>query len=246
MPATRVVARFVIGVPSSAALVASVDEEAATHGDIVRVHTDERYDNLLAKTLAMLELATSSESGEEATRERERVAYVVKLDDDVDANVTRLLHMHLDHVHADEQATTSAAPLYYGFFHRRAFVHRHRGSRFFEPAMDDCATHLPYASGCGYVLSASLAAYLGRPPVPLRHFANEDTAVGFYLSPLAIERRDAKADDEIRPEREPSATGEQLCVNGAHSHERRWLQHRITPEELRACYRDNEKQKVEL
>lgn len=81
-------------------------------------------------------------------------------------------------------------------------VHRHPNSKFYEPNQRDCQHHLPYASGCGYLISKNFANFLANPPLPFRFckprkrqdelnlfffcfdirlVKNEDVAIGFYL-----------------------------------------------------------------
>jgi hypothetical protein len=125
-------------------------------------------------------------------------------------------------------------PLYLGHMHERAFVTRHPNAPYAEPTQRDCTHHLPYASGAGYVVGVELANYLAMPPVPLRAFNNEDVAVGFWLAPLAI-RRVATDRGVIRPERDPpDAPLAHLCPGPGVI-----LQHRLTPDEMRACVRDH-------
>jgi len=111
------------------------------------------------------------------------------------------------------------------FFHQRAFVYRYEGSKFYEPDFNDFETHLPYASGCGYVLSHQLVSYLADPPVPLRKFKNEDVGIGFLLASVQVKR---VHDTRFHPERE--GTGKQLCPTDF------ILQHRLKPPEFEACF----------
>lgn len=117
--------------------------------------------------------------------------------------------------------------------------------KFAEPNQNDCQHHLPYASGCGYVLSRSLATYIGSPPVALRTFNNEDVFIGFVLAPLDVRRLHRAT---IRPERAlEHKTIEQLCPGLASvgGNDNVVLQHRLTPSEMIECYTLLQKTKVD-
>lgn len=77
-------------------------------------------------------------------------------------------------------------PLYMGFFRGDAPVQRAGAWREGSWFLSD--RYLPYAHGGGYLLSASLVAFVARAAPLLQRYANEDVSLGVWLAPLAINR----------------------------------------------------------
>ena len=77
-------------------------------------------------------------------------------------------------------------PLYMGFFRGDAPVQRAGAWR--EGSWFLADRYLPYAHGGGYLLSASLVAFVARAAPHLQRYANEDVSLGVWLAPLAINR----------------------------------------------------------
>jgi galactosylxylosylprotein 3-beta-galactosyltransferase len=185
-----------------------LQEEKEAFQDIVLLDFEEDYSKLLLKTLRVFQWCENNIEFD----------LFMKTDDDSFIRVDLLL---------DEMRLRipRAELIYLGFMHNRSFVHRQETSKFYEPHFEDCQTYLPYASGAGYILSNELVRYLAWPPLPLRHFRNEDVGIGFLLS--TIQKRNIH-ETRFHPEREGS--GESLCP--IHF----LLQHHLDPEEFYWCF----------
>jgi hypothetical protein len=148
-------AKFIIGDVADRALEQQILEEHNAHSDIERVpNVVESYALLSRKTVALMNVANAD--------------FVMKADDDI--------YLHAERFCKDLKGLVTTQEHYWGFFHNKSFVVRLEGVKFSEPSQNDCQHHLPYASGCGYVVTRNLARYIAAPPVPLREFRNEDVA----------------------------------------------------------------------
>eukprot|EP01108_Squamamoeba_japonica_P010101 TRINITY_DN9746_c0_g1_i1.p1 TRINITY_DN9746_c0_g1~~TRINITY_DN9746_c0_g1_i1.p1 ORF type:complete len:232 (-),score=14.06 TRINITY_DN9746_c0_g1_i1:202-855(-) len=157
---------FVVGESGDNTIDERVRKESARNQDMLLIEHQESFSTLTRK-VAM--------SFDAVLKQLPQSTHIMKIDDDV-ALIPKSLCDEL--FIAVSQSDNK--PLYFGFFHEKAFVIRHPSAKYAEPTMTDCSHHLPYASGAGYVVDAGFARHIANPPMPLRSFHNEDVATGFF------------------------------------------------------------------
>ena len=183
LEAAGVYARFVVGTPPpggtgaaaadpGGAIEAALAQEAAVHGDLLRVPTTETYDSLLLKVLAFFKAAVAAVDA----------AYYVKTDDDV--------YVRADRLPAAVAQWGADGAGYTGCMFLGGDMIADPASTFYEPHGPLFAgrRYAGYMSGGFYGLSAQAAAWLGaKQPDTVRLMGcGEDCSVGLQMLALPV------------------------------------------------------------
>ena len=166
-----VLVMFVVGTVglSSSDMEALMLEKDLNHDLVFLSNLKESYYNLTLKVLKSIVWVDSNL----------KFSYLLKCDDD------SFVMMHLIAEELSER--TSERSLYWGFFDGRATPKK--VGKYIEKDWFLCDRYLPYALGGGYVISADLVHKVALMSNGLRLYNNEDTSMGVWLSPFAMERK---------------------------------------------------------
>ena len=163
---------FLVGQSNSSRLNNLLKQEARVYKDIVIGEFQDTYRNLSLKTLLGLRWSMRHCQSK----------YILKTDEDCFVNVLSLVQW-LQEYHV----TKGSKALYAGNIQREMEVVRDKRHRYYVSTMDfRKAMYPPYASGGGYVFSASLlpdllAASQKVPVIPV-----EDACFGLYMQKIGV------------------------------------------------------------
>ena len=173
--------RFVIGIDniSDATALSLLELENKVFNDLLLLpNLVDQYNTLTSKVLkSLVWLDTHYE-----------FSYLLKGDDDTFVVLTPFL----DELRSrNKMKTTPATDLFYwGFIYESSPVIK-KGKNS-EDGWDLCDHYLPYASGGGYVLSATLVHLIASSAKVLRIYKSEDVSVGVWLTAYKVERKHDK------------------------------------------------------
>ena len=169
-----VMLRFAMGtVGLDDSMTSSLATENSTHGDLI--YFDKLAESTTAltnKTLLLMQWACSYVD----------FSYFLKCDDDTFVFVERMIRVLKNRA--------SSTGLYYGKFKTNA--QPKLSGHWIDTTWKLGSTYLPYAIGGGYILSLDLIKLIVENIDQLEWHPNEDTAVGSWLAPYKVERRDDK------------------------------------------------------
>jgi len=163
---------FLVGQSNSSVLNSLLRQEAQVYKDIVIGDFLDTYRNLSLKTLLGLKWSL----------QHCQPKYILKTDEDCFVNVLSLVQW-LQEYHV----TNSSRALYAGNVQKEMEVVRDKSHRYYVSSMDfNKRIYPPYASGGGYVFSASLlpellAASQKVPVIPV-----EDACFGLYMQQIGV------------------------------------------------------------
>ena len=169
-----VMLRFAMGTAGlDDSMTSSLATENSTHGDLIYFdNLSESRTALTNKTLLLMQWAYSNVD----------FSYFLKCDDDTFVFVERMIRVLKNR--------KSSTRLYYGKFETKT------RPKLSGPWIDTTwklgSTYLPFAVGGGYILSSDLIKLIVENIDYLEWHPNEDTAVGSWLAPYKVERRDDK------------------------------------------------------
>lgn len=179
-----VVIRFVVGHSDQAddPDEARLREEAAQHGDVLRIDMVDTYADLSLKTLKMFSLLPTLWDAD----------FYFKIDDDVAVNVPALASYLA--------ARRGRGNLYLGCMKsgqvltdRRYKWYEPEHWRFGDPAtVEGAVNYMRHASGQVYGVSGPVARYIQRSAPVLHRFANEDVTLGAWLVGLEVTHVDER------------------------------------------------------
>lgn len=163
---------FLVGQSNSSKLNNLLKQEARVYKDIVIGDFLDTYRNLSLKTLLGLRWALRYCHSK----------YILKTDEDCYVNILSLVQwLHNYHV------TNSSQALYAGNIQREMEVVRDKSHRYYVSAMDfKKRAYPPYASGGGYVFSASLLPELLKASQKVPIIPVEDACFGLYMQRIGI------------------------------------------------------------
>lgn len=163
---------FLVGKTNSSKLNNLLRQEAQVYKDIVIGDFLDTYRNLSLKTLLGLQW----------TSHHCKPKYILKTDDDCYVNVLSLVQW-LQEYHV----TNGSRPLYAGNIQRDMEVVRDKTNRYYVSVMDiNRHKYPPYASGGGYVFSASLLPRLLSASQEVPIIPVEDACFGLYMQHIGI------------------------------------------------------------
>lgn len=168
---------FLIGQSSDPRLNDLVLQEANIYKDIMIGSFQDTYRNLNMKMIFSLKWPLEQKC---------RVSYILKTDEDCYVNIWNLLHWLRSYHEAN-----GWRPLYAGRVQTEMPVVRDTKSRYYVSEEDHPADiYKPYASGGGYVISASLLPALVNVSRTSPIFANEDALLGSLMYRIGIQWTD--------------------------------------------------------
>ncbi|XP_027038244.1 beta-1,3-galactosyltransferase 1-like [Pocillopora damicornis] len=168
---------FLIGQSSDPRLNDLVLQEANIYKDIMIGSFKDTYRNLNMKMIFSLKWPLEQKC---------RVSYILKTDEDCYVNIWNLLHWLRSYHEAN-----GSRPLYAGRVQTEMPVVRDTKSRYYVSEEDHPADiYKPYASGGGYVISASLLPALVNVSRTSPIFANEDALLGSLMYRIGIQWTD--------------------------------------------------------
>lgn len=163
---------FLVGQTNNSKLNNLIKQEAQAHKDIVIGNFLDSYRNLSLKTLL----------GFQWSWRQCQPKYILKTDEDCYVNVISLVQW-LQEYHE----TNGSKPLYAGNIQRDMQVVRNKKHRYYVSFMDiNRHTYPPYASGGGYVFSATLLPRLLTASRKVPMIPIEDACVGLYMRHIGI------------------------------------------------------------
>ncbi|XP_078369127.1 UDP-GalNAc:beta-1,3-N-acetylgalactosaminyltransferase 1-like isoform X3 [Oculina patagonica] len=163
---------FLVGQTNNSKLNNLLRQEAQIHKDIVIGDFLDTYRNLSLKTLL----------GFQWSWRHCRPKYILKTDEDCYVNVLSLVQWLQDY-----HVANGSKPLYAGNIQRDMEVVRDKNHRYYVSVMDmNKHKYPPYASGGGYVFSASLLPKLLTASRQVPIIPVEDACVGLYMQYIGI------------------------------------------------------------
>lgn len=164
---------FMLGSVSDKNINANIDKEQYLYGDIIRGKFIDTYDNLTLKTISMLEWVDNY---------CPKAAFVLKTDDDMFINVSRLLAFIAKH--RSEQKTI------YGRLAKKWKPIRNKKSKYYiSPQQYKPAVFPDFTTGPAYLLPAKIAKELYVAALNHTYFKLEDVFVtGIVANELKIKR----------------------------------------------------------
>eukprot|EP00002_Diphylleia_rotans_P001644 TRINITY_DN10921_c0_g1_i1.p1 TRINITY_DN10921_c0_g1~~TRINITY_DN10921_c0_g1_i1.p1 ORF type:complete len:298 (-),score=73.56 TRINITY_DN10921_c0_g1_i1:106-999(-) len=153
--------------------ILSINNENERYKDIILVPSSpDDYHHLSEKVIGGITIL----------EQKHTAKYLLKVDTDTFVQLPLLMK--------ELAALSHHQRLYWGSFPATKWRKVQKTGKFAEINYDGCDTYPPYAVGGSYVLSWDLVGYLSRNSQDLFRFANEDAAMGIWLSALQPMHKD--------------------------------------------------------